>query len=115
MRTQYTVYYCVLLHMSCLFFIFHDTATPESYTYCHTLSLHDPRPISPTWLSIRSCSKLSHCHTFARANASPGRYGVPSARKHRIAFDSASTRPSSSSITGTVPAGLLRKIGRAHV
>src|SRR3546814_12386454 len=28
------------------FFFFHDTATTEIYTYCHTLSLHDALPIS---------------------------------------------------------------------
>src|SRR3546814_5588535 len=27
------------------FFFFNDTATPEIYTYCHTLSLHDALPI----------------------------------------------------------------------
>src|SRR3546814_15569547 len=29
-----------------LFFCFNDTATTESYTYLHTLSLHDALPIS---------------------------------------------------------------------
>src|SRR3546814_11164040 len=29
-----------------VFFFFNDTATTESYTYCHTLSLHDALPIS---------------------------------------------------------------------
>src|SRR3546814_7354854 len=29
------------------FFFFNDTATPEIYTYRHTLSLHDALPISP--------------------------------------------------------------------
>src|SRR3546814_4526946 len=28
-----------------LYFFFHDTATTEIYTYCHTLSLHDALPI----------------------------------------------------------------------
>src|SRR3546814_1763020 len=29
-----------------MFFLFNATATPEIYTYCHTLSLHDALPIS---------------------------------------------------------------------
>src|SRR3546814_18690708 len=43
---------CVLLFVddanhvcSCLFFFFNDTATTESYTFLHTLSLHDALPI----------------------------------------------------------------------
>src|SRR3546814_19259986 len=30
----------------CVVFFFNDTAPPEIYTYIHTLSLHDARPIS---------------------------------------------------------------------
>src|SRR3546814_12267215 len=30
-----------------MFFFFNDTATPEIYTYLHTLSLHDALPIYP--------------------------------------------------------------------
>src|SRR3546814_15525653 len=30
----------------CYFFVFNDTATPEIYTYLHTLSLHDALPSS---------------------------------------------------------------------
>src|SRR3546814_13611431 len=32
-----------------MFFFFNDTATTESYTYCHTLSLHDALPICADW------------------------------------------------------------------
>src|SRR3546814_17090769 len=28
-----------------LFFLLNDSVTPETYTYCHTLSLHDALPI----------------------------------------------------------------------
>src|SRR3546814_17818150 len=31
--------------MSCCVFFFNDTATPEIYTYGHTISLHDALPI----------------------------------------------------------------------
>src|SRR3546814_7950136 len=32
--------------LSFCFFFFNDTATTESYTYCHTLTLHDALPIA---------------------------------------------------------------------
>src|SRR3546814_3850954 len=38
---QYSLYYRLSV------FFFNDTATPEIYTDCHTLSLTDARPISP--------------------------------------------------------------------
>src|SRR3546814_9629311 len=40
---------------------FNDTATTEIYTYCHTLSLHDARPISRAcWsTSLRSRDSLA--------------------------------------------------------
>src|SRR3546814_18691183 len=31
--------------MCCLYFFFNESATPEIYTYWHTLSLHDALPI----------------------------------------------------------------------
>src|SRR3546814_11150225 len=36
--------YSVVCYM---IFFFNDTATPEIYTYLHTLALHDALPISP--------------------------------------------------------------------
>src|SRR3546814_11803972 len=38
----------MVCHNACsyLVFFFKDTATPDIYTYCHTLSLHDALPIS---------------------------------------------------------------------
>src|SRR3546814_13042199 len=33
------------LRIACIVFFFNDTATPEIYTYLHTLSLHDALPI----------------------------------------------------------------------
>ena len=47
------------------------------------------------------CSKNIHCSTCARAYRSSGRYSVPSAKYTRIASDSASGRPSSSTSVGT--------------
>src|SRR3546814_9719148 len=38
--------YLHLIYVFCLFCCFNDTATTESYTYLHTLSLHDALPIS---------------------------------------------------------------------
>src|SRR3546814_17451825 len=37
-----------------LFFFFNDTATPEIYTYLHTLSLHDALPI---WFAMNTTVK----------------------------------------------------------
>jgi hypothetical protein len=56
----------------------------------------------------RSCSKHSHCTTWARASGVSGRYGVPSASSHRIAPDCVTTVPSSSSSTGVSRAGFSR-------
>src|SRR3546814_1181383 len=37
-----------------MFFFFNGTATPEFYTYCHTLSLHAALPIcSSAWFRLR--------------------------------------------------------------
>src|SRR3546814_11587444 len=39
-----------ICYFSCIFFFFfNDTATPEIYTYLHTLSLHDALPIELRW------------------------------------------------------------------
>ena len=52
------------------------------------------------------CSKNIHWSTWARSYASSGTYCVPSPKYQRIAFDSASGRPSSSTTVGTRSAGL---------
>src|SRR3546814_5024283 len=68
------------------FFFFHDTATPEVYPYCHTLSLHDALPISRTsrkasspsaaWAralgSIRPCCRTDRTATGVRTASSQG-------------------------------------------
>ena len=46
---------------------------------------------------------------WAFAHGSVGRNCVPSANQHRIALDSARTRPSSSSIIGTLPLGFFAR------
>src|SRR3546814_11048881 len=43
---SYTSCFNTLIVYIILFFFFNDTATPEIYTYRHTLSLHDALPIS---------------------------------------------------------------------
>jgi hypothetical protein len=47
------------------------------------------------------CSKNCHWSTCARSYPSSGAYCVPSPKYHRIAFDSPSGRPSSSTSVGT--------------
>src|SRR3546814_4647520 len=63
-----------------MYFFFNDTATPEIYTYCHTLSLHDALPISirlrGLLMSGRPCSLRTLLTAFRRmrfAAASPWR------------------------------------------
>src|SRR3546814_14939829 len=53
-------------------FFFKDTATPEIYTYCHTLSLHDALPICHR----RHCFlplAVVYPTRLAQANSSPRR------------------------------------------
>src|SRR3546814_11577318 len=44
--------YCIRLFNFQLLFFFIDTATPEIYTYCHTLPLHAALPISEGTLGV---------------------------------------------------------------
>ena len=59
-----------------------------------------------SWLYCSKNSQLSAC---AFCHGSAGMNEVPSASQHRIAFDSTSTRPSSSSIIGTLPFGFFAR------
>src|SRR3546814_21988 len=58
------------------FFFFNETAPPEIYTYCHTLSLHDALPISseeflpPTW--ARSDRRRSRSQRTLLKAGTPG-------------------------------------------
>src|SRR3546814_7337044 len=51
--------------MFSVFFFFTDTATPEIYTYRHTLSLPDARPISET-PSAPASRRTCHDHDRSR-------------------------------------------------
>src|SRR3546814_8424009 len=51
------------------FFFFKVTATTESYTYLHTLSLHDALPIARKRKSAVSCSPISSAGTLPMAPA----------------------------------------------
>src|SRR3546814_13699108 len=56
------------------FFFFNDTATPEIYTYSHTLSLHDALPIFTVSATPQaSCCKRAIRRAMARAGS---RFGV---------------------------------------
>src|SRR3546814_14014815 len=48
-------------HLSLFFFVFNDTSTTESYTYGHTLSLHDALPISIRCTRARAGCWASGC------------------------------------------------------
>src|SRR3546814_10246414 len=48
------LYFHYVASCSVVIFFFKDTATPEIYTYLHTLSLHDALPIWPTPAPCRS-------------------------------------------------------------
>jgi hypothetical protein len=61
---------------------------------------------APATAGVSVRSKHSHCRTRARPSRLAGTKAVPSARYQRIAADSASGVPSSSSRTGVVRAGL---------
>src|SRR3546814_15229943 len=73
------ILYSRLFTYSLLFF--NDTATPEIYTYGHTLSLHDARPIwrgraatrSSAWRSTWSRSRFSARRTATRSRRRPKR------------------------------------------
>jgi hypothetical protein len=55
------------------------------------------------------CSKNIHWSTRARSRRSSGRKGVPSARYHWMAFDSARQVPSGSSSSGMRPFGFFAR------
>ena len=55
------------------------------------------------------CSKNIHCSMRACSNLSAGTSAVPSPKYQRIALDSASAVPSSSTTTGTLPFGFRRR------
>src|SRR3546814_7055096 len=75
-----------LLH-SILYFFFNVTATTEIYTYLHTLSLHDARPIG----SSRSGSwRHSHSGT-SRSTTGRSFAGTPALRKYFCASTSEAT------------------------
>src|SRR3546814_6936624 len=57
----------VLLLVYFSIFFFNDTATPEIYTYCPTLSLHDALPISFTAF----CAILLGAIQLERAKGAP--------------------------------------------
>src|SRR3546814_6792346 len=56
-------------------FFFNDTATTESYTYLHTLSLHDALPISPHGAAPGLA--LHHLVPYAVSRLSAGPHGHP--------------------------------------
>src|SRR3546814_11756128 len=56
------------------FFFFHDPATTEIYTYCHTLSLHDALPISrcaPSIIDSVTRQAAGDQHLVVRGEAQP--------------------------------------------
>src|SRR3546814_9373381 len=63
--------------MSCFFY--NDPAPTEMYTYCHTLSLHDARPICTT-----SIADICYLQDLFTAEAARGR-GIASALILRVA------------------------------
>jgi len=65
-----------------------------------------------SWLYCSKNIQLSAC---AFRHGSAGRYFVPSASQHRIAFDSTRMRPSSSSIIGTLPFGFFARYSGVRV
>ena len=60
-------------------------------------------------VSWEYCSKNIHCSMRARCRRSPGISAVPSPKYQRMAFDSGSAEPSSSTTTGTLPLGFSRR------
>src|SRR3546814_3832829 len=57
-------------------FFFHDTATTDIYTYCHTLSLHDALPIAPAAQKLKAFSITSSAFywPFPFADGEPSSY-----------------------------------------
>src|SRR3546814_8778242 len=118
---------CVLCH---LFFFFHDTATTEIYTYCHTLSLHDALPISisqATRLAARAEREISRVSAaLMPSSLRPGRAAQshPRCRESRRLVKSTGTGPAEGLRSRLICAGNTQntaiartpaKIGRAHV
>src|SRR3546814_16831237 len=98
--------------MWCLYlvvYLFNDTATTESYTYCHTLSLHDALPI----LSCPSASPSAGSTPKNGLVAEPGFCAIaPGSGEMRIPPVSVCHQVST---TGQRLSPTLRQIGRAHV
>src|SRR3546814_17971276 len=97
------------------YFLFHDTATTEIYTYSHTLSLHDALPISLQRNRDNIASlhcQPSTCAAAASTNRSASSsVGSPFNFKHCWRTRSAKSAPR---VSGTQN-WTGRKIGRAHV
>src|SRR3546814_19903766 len=102
--------------VSIIFFV-NEKATTESYTYCHTLALHDALPIL-----------TDHLHRSATLLPAQRQYSAVFARHQRLSdqiefeFDGQYSRrrsKSASPLMTTAPATtsgyLYSQIGRAHV
>src|SRR3546814_16096280 len=61
----------------CFFFIFfNETVTTESYTYVHTLSLHDALPICPEGIGVAEVHERAEAAAAFRLGEGVGREGA---------------------------------------
>src|SRR3546814_6634058 len=65
----------------CLYLFFNDTATPEIYTYLHTLSLHDALPICLQVGKTRSLGQRSWSRQSSRQVPASGKRRTRSPRR----------------------------------
>src|SRR3546814_18073180 len=79
--------------MYVLFFVFNDTATIETYTSWHTLSLHDALPILPQRRAAGADHQRLQRRHSARALARASVVGEEGLRAHRAALHHHLPRP----------------------